>query len=155
MIDIKSAFLQGQALDRDVVIKPPREAETDEVWCLKKCLYELKDASRKWYNIVKQTMIDLGCMVSKTDPTVFIFKENGCVSGILGTHVDDFLFGGNGNFETKIIGKMCDKFSVGKHESDDFTYTGFKLIQKKDRIVQDQIDYVSKLQVESMMVDRL
>ena len=46
--DIRSAFLQGKELRRDVYIKPPREFETDErvVWKLKHGLYGLKNGAR-------------------------------------------------------------------------------------------------------------
>ena len=48
--DIRSAFLQGSELERDVYIKPPKEAELKgKVWKLKKCLYGLNDASRQFY----------------------------------------------------------------------------------------------------------
>ena len=46
--DIKSAFLQGQVLNRDVYVKPPREANCPgKLWKLYKCLYGLNDASKK------------------------------------------------------------------------------------------------------------
>ena len=154
-IDVKSAFLQGQELDRLVFVKPPKEVKTNKIWRLKKCLYGLKDASRKWYDIVKKTLIDLGCTLSKTDPAIFVFKKDGIVSGVLGTHVDDFLFAGTESFQKEIIRKVVEKFSVGKHETENFTYTGFKLTQEKERIVLDQTDYVSKIEVEKMTAERL
>ena len=50
-LDIKSAFLQGQKIERDVYLKPraPREAGTDKLWKLNKTVYGLGDASRRWY----------------------------------------------------------------------------------------------------------
>ena len=38
--DIKSAFLQGSVLQRDVYLKPPKEANVEDgvVWKLKRCL---------------------------------------------------------------------------------------------------------------------
>ena len=45
--DIKSAFLQGQPLERDVDIDPPKEALVKEgiIWHLNTCLYGLNDAA--------------------------------------------------------------------------------------------------------------
>ena len=45
--DIKSAFLQGQPLERDVYIDPPKEAKVKEgiIWHLNTCLYGLNDAA--------------------------------------------------------------------------------------------------------------
>ena len=46
--DIKSAFLQGKELDRDIFILPPKEANVSPgwIWRLKKTLYGLNDGSR-------------------------------------------------------------------------------------------------------------
>ena len=53
-IDIKTAFLQGQTIEREIYLRPPREANTDKLWELRKCVYGLSDASRKWYDQVKE-----------------------------------------------------------------------------------------------------
>ena len=52
--DIKSAFLQGNVLQRDVYIKPPKEANVSDgcVWKLSRCLYGLNDAARQFYDSV-------------------------------------------------------------------------------------------------------
>ena len=49
--DIKSAFLQGKELNRNVYLKPPKESEAPDgiIWKLKHCLYGLKDGSRQFY----------------------------------------------------------------------------------------------------------
>ena len=61
-IDIKTAFLQGEAIDRNVYVRRPPEANCPEgyVWILKKCVYGLTDASLKWYLQVKKVMTNLG-----------------------------------------------------------------------------------------------
>ena len=59
VIDIKTAFLQGEEIDRKVFVMPPKEAETN-VWLLKKCVCGLEDASRKWYNRVKSFLLSIG-----------------------------------------------------------------------------------------------
>lgn len=38
-LDIKEAFLQGDMIDRNVFVVPPKEAEIDAIWRLKKKLY--------------------------------------------------------------------------------------------------------------------
>ena len=47
-LDIKSAFLQGQAINRDVFLKPPKEAGTKKLWKLWITIYGLCDAPRAW-----------------------------------------------------------------------------------------------------------
>ena len=34
-LDVKSAFLQGNQIDRDLYLKPPKEADTGNLWKLK------------------------------------------------------------------------------------------------------------------------
>ena len=49
-IDIKTVFLQGEKIERDIYLVLPEEANTDKVWKLRKCVYGLSDASLKWYD---------------------------------------------------------------------------------------------------------
>ena len=65
-IDIKTAFLQGEEIDRNFSIMRPKEAETN-VWLLKKCIYGLSDASHQWYNRVKYFISSIGLEMSKGD----------------------------------------------------------------------------------------
>ena len=66
--DIKSAFLQGSKLEREVFVKPPKESESKgKLWRLEKCLYGLKDASRQWYKKVADKLKELGFQPSKYD----------------------------------------------------------------------------------------
>ena len=45
-MDVKTAYLQGENIRRDVFIKPPIEAKTHGLWKLNKTIYGLKDAAR-------------------------------------------------------------------------------------------------------------
>ena len=60
-IDIKTAFLQGKQINRTVYIRPPKEAQTKMIWCLRKCIYGLADAPRQWYLRVREEFMKLGC----------------------------------------------------------------------------------------------
>ena len=52
-LDITSVFLQGNKINRDAFVKPPREfSEVGKIWKLDRCLYGLNDAPREWYNRV-------------------------------------------------------------------------------------------------------
>ena len=57
---IKSAFLQGKEIQRNVFIKPPIEAKRGpgKVWKLRKTLYELVDAARQFYESVRDKLAD-------------------------------------------------------------------------------------------------
>ena len=45
-IDFKTAFLQGNSIEREVYLRPPVECKTGKVWRLKKTVYGLADALR-------------------------------------------------------------------------------------------------------------
>lgn len=147
--DIKSAFLQGKELDRIVYIKPPKEARSKEnktVWSLKKCLYGLNDASRQFYLAVKEVLKACGCKQSTVEPTLFYLCDNeGSLRGVIVSHIDDFLHGGDEFFETEVITPLVRRFTAGKAEIESFTYVGFQVSQTKDGITVDQSQYINNI----------
>ena len=48
-IDIKTAFPEGKQIERTVYLRPLKEANTNKIWRLQKCVHGLADASRYWY----------------------------------------------------------------------------------------------------------
>ena len=153
--DIKSAFLQGDTINRDVFIKPPREANLEKgyLWKLLKCLYGLRDASKMWYSRIKNALLRLGFEISKLDPAVFYFRnKNKEVIGLVGVHVDDFIHAGSDSFNQYVISPLMDEFKVGKNEKGSFMYTGFKITQDTNGIMLDQTDYVDK-NLEPVIID--
>ena len=72
-IDVKTAFLQGKEMERTVYLRPPKEAETNKIWRLKKCVYGLADASRYWYLRVKDVLINLGATICSVDQGMFLW----------------------------------------------------------------------------------
>ena len=142
--DIKSAFLQGAAIDRDVFIKPPKEANVSRgsVWKLNKCLYGLKDASRKWYFKVRENLLNAKFVQSQLDPGVFYKYNNlGNLIGIVGIHVDDFIHAGSKFFNTHVLEPVMKVFQVGKNEKGNFKYTGFRILQNAEGILLNQDEY--------------
>ena len=145
-MDIKTAFLQGQTMDRDVYVKPPKEANAKGVWHLKKCVYGLSDASLQWYRQVKSAMLETGGIGSKVDPAVFYWlNQSGNVIGILGCHVDDFIWGGTEKFENNVINKIRATFKIGKEDSVAFQYCGIQLKCYDGCIILNQDKYTDNL----------
>ena len=144
--DIKSAFLQGQELRRDVYIKPPRESSAAQgiVWKLKHGLYGLKDGARQFYLSVKEELFKLGCKMCEIDPAMFFVHKDGKLSGMICCHVDDFLHAGNEYFEEIMI-SLRKRFVAGKIEERNFDYIGFRIVQETGKILLDQSKYVYKI----------
>ena len=146
-IDVKTAYLQGENIRREVFVKPPVEAKTNKLWKLRKTIYGLKDAARAWYEKVIAVMGELGGEKSSFEPTIFIWKkDNGEVRGMVCIHVDDFLFGGDESFEGVII-RLKGLLKVGEVQCGKFSYVGVGVQQTKNEIFLDQDKYTKKLEV--------
>ena len=144
--DIKSAFLQGKELDRDVYLRPPSESHTPKnmIWKLKHGLYGLKDGARQFFISVKEELLKLGFKQCSLDPAIFYLHKDGKLEGIICFHVDDFLHSGGMYFET-LIRKLRQRFYAGKVEEKCFKYIGFKVKQKENVITLDQSDYMNNI----------
>ena len=147
-IDIKSAFLQGSNIARDIFLKPPKEAKTDKLWKLLKAPYGLADAGRKWYIRVQEEFKDLGAVNLSCDRAVFIWKNTSATGpcGILISHVDDFLYGGNSYFHKTIIPQIRSKFVIGSEEEDCLMYLGLVVDQASFGIKLSLDGYIKGLQ---------
>ena len=155
--DIKSAFLQGNDISRDVYVLPPKEArKKDMVWKLKKCLYGLSDASRQFYLSVREEMLKLGCKQCVIEPSLFYkLSEEGKLEGLMVSHIDDFLHAGDSVFWERVMDKFRDRFLAGRVEEDSFSYVGFRIQQNKQGIILDQGGYVDNVEMEWVDQGRL
>ena len=152
-LDVKCAFLQGKLLEREVYLRPPREANVKGVlWKLNKCVYGLVDASRHWYFRVKEELLKRNCKVSKLDPAVFYYYDNG-LKGFLLSHVDDFFFAGSEAFK-KMIEELKKVFIVSREDSYAFKYLGMELQQTNKGIFLSLHKYTSDLEEISLDKDR-
>ena len=146
-LDITSAFLQSDKMDRDVYIKPPADfRKRGLIWKLIKPLYGLGESARLWYLTLKKHLLELGCEISKMDKSLFIYYENNKLQGLIVTHVDDMLYCGSGRFKQKIILCIFKIFKISRTYYGIFTYLGCDVHQKKDCITVDQNCYAKNIQ---------
>lgn len=146
--DIKSAFLQGKKLERDVFLVPPAESKTQNgfIWKLERCLYGLNDGARQFYLSVKDELIHLGCTQSSLDPALFYMKKDNHLIGMVCCHVDDFLHAGEKCFDKHVMFELRKRFLAGKIEANHFKYVGFNILQDKSGIIIDQSDYIKNME---------
>ena len=86
-----ASFNWGKEIDREVIVRPPKEANTDCLWVLIKCAYGLADAPRCWYLRIREELLKLGARPSKLDNSIFFFG----LSELLGLsilYVDDIMW---------------------------------------------------------------
>ncbi|VDI23145.1 Hypothetical predicted protein [Mytilus galloprovincialis] len=124
-VDIKTAFLQGEKMQRE------------------------------WYEKVKATLLDCGGTVSKIDSAVFYWYNEKGLTGVLAVHVDDFLWAGSSTFEKSVVSRIRDMFKVGKESCESFKYLGLDLSQENETIVLSQQDYVRMLKTVLIDKDRV
>ena len=154
--DIRSAFLQGSELERDVYIKPPKEAELKgKVWKLKKCLYGLNDASRQFYLSIKEVLSLNGSKQSVGNPSFFYLKMEDKLEGVIVSHIDDFLHTGSKNFDEQIVKPLKVKFSAGSEEEENFSDVGFQVTQTPSGILLHQLPYIAGLDASTWSSDAL
>ena len=143
--DVKSAFLQGKSLQRTVLMKPPPEAGAPAgvLWRLNVALYGLDDASLQFHFKCKEVFLKMGLKQSRSDPAMFYQQDkNGNLKLLLITHVDDFLISADEKYLSDFVKKLSKQFEMGREESWNFKYCGFRIFQSKDtfeiKISQDE-----------------
>ena len=148
-LDIKSAFLQGKEIQRVLHLKPPVEANTDKLWLLRKTIYGLNDASRKWYVKMLETLLSLGMLVCKYDEALFYWKSADGLEGMLAIHVDDVFVAGTGLFFNVVVEKLKTIFQISLEVDQRFNFLGLEIEQFPDRIVLHQNDYIRRLECQT------
>ena len=144
-LDVKTAYLQGDQIQREVYLKPPREGEWNGLWKLNKTVYGLKDAAKAWYCKVVKVVEELGGVRSRLESNIFFWKEEDRLKGILCTHVDDFCYGGLRSFLNETIGGLREKLKVGEQESKKFKYIGVMIEQRENEISLNQWGYINSI----------
>ena len=110
-------------------------------------MHGLADASRCWYLRVREELLKVGAKISSIDPGLFYWRENNTLTGILASHMDEIIWGGNQYFKETIITKLKEIFNFGSEEMEAFTYIGIELKQNSDFSVKiDQNSYIGSIQ---------
>lgn len=154
-LDVRSAFLQGFEINREVHMRPPKDVEDrGYIWKLRRCPYGLNDAPRNWYQRVKMELFKLGVQLSRYDEALFYYKCNGSLEGILALHVDDFVYSGSLKFCKEVIDRLVGIFDVRVQQCGNFKYIGLDLVQVGSEVHLNQNVYVQSLQGVTMSEGR-
>jgi len=79
------------------------------------------------------------------DEALFYYKEEEKLDGLIGTHVDDFLYVGSNNFEEKVIDKVREVFEISKESSQSFNHLGLEICESSSYISFSQSQYIDEL----------
>jgi hypothetical protein len=94
-IDVKSVFLNGSIKEEVYVEQPPGfedEEYPNHVYTIHKALYRLKQASRVWYECLRNFLTQNGFKIGKADSTLFTRKVYKDLFNFQ-IYVDDIIFG--------------------------------------------------------------
>ena len=145
-IDVRSAFLQSNKIEREVYVEPPKEFKKEGlIWRLRKPAYGLNDAARAWYMALREELLNLGCKQSEIDKGAFRWMSQGVLGGFFILHVDDILTGGVEKFRQEVLDKLILKFKIGTHNILIFRYVGLEIHQDQNGIRLSQYEYVDEM----------
>ena len=103
-VNIRAVFLQSKVLDIEVYVKPPENVRKPGlIWRLKKHLYNLDDASSKFWLRVKEVLTEMGLWVLDVDEAFYFLQEDGHLQGVVITHIYDFHLAGTDDFFQKVL----------------------------------------------------
>ena len=126
---------------------PPVEANCKNVlWKLEKCVYGLNDATRSWYFAIAEFLENMNCFRSSVDYGIFTWYDNQNLSGVLLTHVDDFLYAGTTSFIQKVIDPLCKQFEMSHQSTKAFKYIGLN--------IEQNIDYIEEIKSTEIFRER-
>ena len=164
--DISTAFLQGVPFgelfdtdERAVQVVPPVEAEekSNVVWSLRKPVYGIADAPRRWHESLSKECDALGSRTTNLQQAVRKWchgqkggvdraDDNGLVpEGVVVEHVDDLVYCGDERFYKEFIEPLKKRFPFGTEDGAyvGFKYTGCIVTQQKGGPVEiEQTKYI-------------
>ena len=132
---IDSTYLQYVREDGTILVK------------LKKNLYGLSDAGKKWYEYAKTHLVKLGYQQLTTDPCVFI-KRNKTSFSIIGLYVDDVIYFSNHDpWRSELRNYFTKIFQVKKFNTDCISYLGLQINNNISTGITtiNQIHYIKEL----------
>lgn len=88
--DAVAAFLNGELEEELFMEQPPGYEKDDRVCLLQRAIYGLKQASKCWFDRLKNALLKIGFTASDVDPCVYFYEKRG-EKAITSVHVDDML----------------------------------------------------------------
>ena len=111
--DLRVAFMNTPMPDGDPVYVEPPEGffeHNDTVWCLKRALSGMRDASRLFHeHFVAELTSRLGFTRSEAQPTLFVDLARNV---FIAVHVDDLIMVGSSSQLSEVVGEMKQYFTM-------------------------------------------
>ena len=152
--DIKTAFLRGRSDERELAMEPVEEFKSmlqlsnEHVLKLKGNAYGRVDAPLLFYKEFRSRLENEVFEAHPLDNCIFLLRNKfdpSKLDGILGTHVDDGIGGGNSRFEAALE-RIQKHLPFGNREYGKFKFTGLTIEQQADFSIRiNQKDYIHQI----------
>ena len=140
-------FLQAKVFDREIFMKPHEDFRMPgTIWKLRKPLYGLDNASRKFWLKVKEVFLDLGLRVMDRDEAFYYLHEDSDLKGVVQTDINDFFLAGTPEFVEMVIQGLSESLIVSKEKRGRFQFTALDVQKHEDGVVLLMEDYISSLE---------
>jgi hypothetical protein len=152
-LDVKTAFLNGE-LEEEIYLHPPKGTrvpygQQGKVWRVRKSLYGLRQAPRKWNEQIHTFLVSLGFKRLESDYGLYV-RGRGERMELVSVYVDDLLVAAK---DLKAVEQIKNALKL-RFEMSDFgeatTILGIRI--RRDRqagtLTLDQTDYVNNLLVK-------
>jgi hypothetical protein len=154
-MDVKSVFLNGPIKEEVYVEQPPNFEDSEypnHVCKLSKPLYGLKQASRAWYECLRDFLITNGFKVGKADPTLFT-KTIANDLFVCQIYVDDIIFGSTNKSTCEEFSRiMIQKFEMSMMVELKY-FLGFQVNQLQEGTFISQTKYIQDILTKFGMKD--
>lgn len=156
-MDVSNAFLYGDLAEK-VYMKQPKGFEDpsklDHVCLLHKSIYGLKQAPRACFEKFSGFRLDVGFVMSTSDPSMFIYLCEDDTAVLL-LYVDDIILTGSSEyFLNSLISQMSSQFAM-KDLGDLYYFLGIEAAfsSSRDTLTLTQKKYSIDLLVKAYMTD--
>jgi hypothetical protein len=154
-IDIQNAFLHGFLDEKVYMSQPPGFSHPqfpNHVCLLQKAIYGLKQAPRAWFSRLSDKLLDLGFKGSRSDSSLFIFKNSQFVMYIL-IYVDDIIITSSKSSAVDEFLKLLQSdFAVKDLGSLNF-FLGIEVLKASNGILLSQKRYILDILTRTKMLD--
>lgn len=146
-LDFNNTFLNGDLHEDVYMEQPPRYVNVNfphHICKLRKSLYGLKQAPRAWNNMLKSALLAWGFVNSKSDTSLFIYR-NGHSIVLLLIYVDDVILTGNNKLLLTEFVTALDKRFALKYLDHLNYFLGIQVSRLLDGLLLTQSKYVDDL----------
>uniref|UniRef100_A0A2N9GZ53 Reverse transcriptase Ty1/copia-type domain-containing protein n=1 Tax=Fagus sylvatica TaxID=28930 RepID=A0A2N9GZ53_FAGSY len=154
-IDIQNAFLHGTLSEQVFMTQPPgyhHPSYPHHVCKLQKALYGLKQAPRAWFSRLSTRLIALGFHGSRSDSSLFIFKDSDVTMYVL-IYVDDIIITCSKPSEIDaLLHSLNADFAVKDLGNLNF-FLGVEVIPNSHGAMLSQQRYILDLLTRTKMID--